>query len=215
MTLVEVMAPPAERRERLKDLEAVIAAGWERMVEVGRALQQIRDEGLYLELGEGLTFEQYVRSRWALAKRTAYGYIDAAEVECAIAHSDVRVLNEATARELAPLLRSGGREAVADAWAKVSERFRGQRPPTAREVHRVLVEEGYRQQSIGPSSGKVNRRIKLGQFGDKLGAAEKRLDWFVAKDLGDRPLAKSDKALAASYADRCERMGARLRELAS
>ncbi len=63
---------------------------------------------------EGITFEQYVRSRWSLAKRTAYQYIDADEVECAIAHSDVPVLNERVARELAPLLRQGGRELVAE-----------------------------------------------------------------------------------------------------
>ena len=40
------------------------------MVEVGRALQEIKDDKLYKELGERLTFEQYCRSRWSIADRT-------------------------------------------------------------------------------------------------------------------------------------------------
>jgi hypothetical protein len=213
---VTVLPMPTDRRQRLKQLEAVIAAGWERVVEVGRALREIRDEGLYLELDEGLTFEQYVKSRWTLSKARAYQYLDAAEIAGATSTIvDVPILTEGVARELAPLLRAGGPERVAEAWSKVADRYRGQQPPTAREVHRALVEDGYRERQIGPSSGRVNRRIKLGQFGDKLVAAEKRLDFFVARELGDRPLGKSDQELAAGYADRCAAMAARLRELAT
>lgn len=214
MTLAEILPMPTERRSRLKELEVVIAAGWERVVEVGRALREIRDEGLYLELGEGLTFEQYVKSRWALSKPSAYRYLDAAGIDEATSPiGDVPILNESVARELAPLLRSGGTKVVAEAWSKVGDRFRGQRPPTAREVHQVLVEEGYRERPFSASSGKLNRRIRLGQFGDKLVAADKRLDWFIAKELGDKPLGKAEQKLAADYADRCLAMAERLREL--
>ncbi len=45
-----------------------------------------------------------------------------------------------------------GSAKVAEAWSKVSERYADQRPPTAREVHRVLVEEGYRPK-VGQVSG--------------------------------------------------------------
>jgi hypothetical protein len=212
--MAEVLPMPDERRRRLKELEAVISAGWERVVEVGRALLEIQDKELYKELGEGLTFKDYMRSRWSLPKQTAYQYIDAAKVESAIADSDVRILNEATARELAPLLRSHGVDTVAEAWSKVSDRYRGQRPPTAREVHLVLVEEGYRDKAFGVSTSPANRRVRLGQYGDKLIAAEKRLDWFIAKELGDKPLAERDKRLAIDYAEKCERMARLLREIA-
>jgi hypothetical protein len=215
VTIAEVVPMPSERRTRLRQLEAVIAAGWNRVVEVGRALMEIQDEGLYLELGEGLTFKQYVKSRWSLAEPTAYNYIDAAKIDSAIGRADVPVLNERVARELAPLLRSGGTDAVAEAWSKVADRYEGQRPPTAREVHQVLVEEGYRERSFGPSSGTVNRRVKLGQFGDKLAAAEKRLEWFIEKELGEKPLAKADQELALTYADRCTSMARHLRKLAT
>lgn len=214
MSMAEVLPMPDRRRERLKELEAVISAGWERMVEVGRALQEIKDDKLYKELGERLTFEQYCRSRWSIADRTAYGYIDAHHISRAIARSSgVPVLNEATARELAPILKAGGEEKVTEAWAKISDRYRDQRPPTAREVHEVLVEEGYRARPFSPSSGPLNRRIRLGQYGDKLIAAEKRLDWFIAKELGDKPLAERDKRLAVDYAEKCERMARLLREM--
>lgn len=208
---------PTERRRRLKELEGVISSGFDQTAAAGRALREIRDEGLYHELGEKLTFEQYVKTRWSLPIRTAYQQIDAADISDAISvcADEVPILNEGVGRELAQVLHEGGAERVAEAWSQVVDRYRGQRPPTASEVYKVLVEEGYRKPTIGPSSGKVNRRIKLGQFGDKLVAADKRLDWFVAKELGDKPLGKADKKLAGEYADRCEQMARRLREIAS
>ena len=53
-------------------------------VRVGQALREIRDEGLYLELEEGITFEDYCKSRWALPKATAYRQIDAADIHDAV-----------------------------------------------------------------------------------------------------------------------------------
>lgn len=206
---------PSERRARLKELETVIASGFDHVVELGRALEEISASGLYLEVG-ARTFEQYCRSRWSFAARTAYQYIDAVKIdEATRAVAQNMVPNtERAARELVPLLRTGGPPLVAEAWAKVAERFEGQRSPTAQEVHAVLVEEGYRERTIGPSSGTVNRRIRLGQFGDKLIGAEKRLDWFLERELGDKPLAKADRRLAERYALACEHMAGLLRTLA-
>lgn len=215
MTVVEILPPPAERRARLRELEDVIARSWEHVVEVGVALREIRDTGLYLELGEGLTFEQYVRTRWALPKTTAYQRIDMARLhEATSAIADFPISNEWAGRELLPVLRSHGGEGVAEAWSKIAERYRDQRPPTAREVHKALVEDGYREQAIGPSSGPVNRRIRFGQFGDKLIAATKRLDHFVNKELGDHPLGKSEQAMAEKYRAIAEHMADTLKLLA-
>lgn len=216
MTIVADLLPgPVLRRERLKELEGVIARGWDHVVEVGRALREIRDEGLYLELGEGLTFEQYCRSRWSVAARTAYQQIDAVDIDEAVraVARNMPINTEFVGRELAPLLRIGGKPLVAEAWTKVTDRFEGQRPPTAREVHQVLVEEGYRQRVIGPSSGKVNRSIRLGMVGDKIVAAEKRLAWFIERELEGKPLTKRDRDKAQRYAEICLAMADDLQRL--
>lgn len=214
--IAEVLPLPSDRRARLKELESVIASGFHHVVEVGQALREIRDDRLYRELGGDLTFEQYVQSRWSLMRNRAYQYLDAAEIHEAVSTNvDITPLNtEWAARELAPLLRRGGKPLVAEAWGKVAERYAGQRPPTAREVHDVLVEEGYRERTIGPSSGSINRRIRLGQFGDKLIAASKRLDYFVDKELGDKPLGKTEQAKADEYRAIVERMAGTLKLLA-
>ena len=216
MTVAEVLPMPDARRQRLKELETVIASGFDGVVSLGQALREIRDDGLYLELDDGLTFEQYVKSRWSLSVSYAYRQIDAALIHEAISpigETAVAITTEATARELAPILRAGGPARVAEAWTKVSAAYAGQRPPTAREVHNVLVAEGYREKAFNVSATSANRRVRLGQYGDKLIAAEKRLDWFIAKEHGDKPLAERDKRLALDYAEKCERMARLLREM--
>lgn len=218
--MAEVLPMPDVRRRRLKELEAVIASGWAEAVRVGQALREIRDEGLYLELGEGVTFETYCQSRWSLAKRTAYYRIDAADVHDAVctirAHDSIPITTEWVGRELAPILRDGGPAKVAEAWSKVSERYQGQRPPTAREVHRVLVEEGYRPRVGHVSGGKHNTGILLGQVGERIAATEKRLEWFLTRDVVDQPkIAKTTRSLAASYADRLEALARLLRDFSA
>ena len=214
--VAEILPVQSERRSRLRDLEGVIARGWDHVVEVGRALREIRDDGLYLELGEGLTFEQYVKSRWALNRPEAYRKIDAAEIDDAVSPMGdiIPITSERVGRELAPLLRQGGKERVAEAWAKIATRYEGERPPTAKEVHEALVEEGYRERTIGPSSGKTNRSIRLGMVGDKILVAEKRLEWFIDRELEDRPLTKRDREKARLYAATCAAMAENLQALA-
>lgn len=212
----EVLAMPDSRRARLKELEAVIASGWDEVVRVGQALREIRDEGLYLELDGGINFEDYCKSRWSLARRTAYYQIDAANIHDAVCtnRAHIPIATEWVARELGPILHNQGPEKVAEAWSKVSERFAGQRPPTAREVNRVLVEEGYLAPVGRVSSGPINTRILLGAVGDRIAAAEKRLDWFLSKDVKGRKVSPTVRALAATYAVRCEALASLLRDFA-
>ena len=65
-------------RRRLAELEHVIDKGLERFLEVARALLEIRDSRLYRLTHP--TFEGYVGERFGLARRTAYGYLEAAAV---------------------------------------------------------------------------------------------------------------------------------------
>jgi hypothetical protein len=216
-----VMSPglhQADRRARLRELEQVIETGWEAVVAVGLALREIRDERLYLELDGGLTFEEYVRLRWSVSPGHAYREIDAADVAEAISpmgETAVPIANERVGRGLAMVLHQGGPAKVAEAWSKVSDRYRDQRPPTAAEVHRVLVAEGYRPPVGRASPGKPNGRILLGQVGDRIAATEKRLDWFLNREAPGLPrIAANTRELAATYADRCEQLARRLRAFA-
>jgi hypothetical protein len=208
---------PDERRRRLKDLEAVIASGFDGVRDQGRALREIRDDGLYLEVG-AKTFEEYVKTRWAMAVRTAYYQIDAADIHEAVctirADGVLPITTEWVARELSPILHQQGPAKVAEAWGKVSDAYAGQRPPTAREVHRVLVAEGYRAKVGHVSTGKPNSRILLGQVGDRIAAAEKRLDWFLHRDAPNLKIASSTRKVAAGYADRCQILADHLRAFA-
>jgi hypothetical protein len=209
---------PDDRRRRLKELETVIASGFDGVVHLGRALREIRDEGYYREVGAS-TFEQYVKSRWAIAARTAYYQIDAADIHDAVSAQIVQrpmlpIATEGVARELAPILHQQGPGKVAEAWAKVSEAYAGQRPPTAREVHRILVAEKYLPKVGQVSTGKPNARILLGQVGDRVASTEKRLDYFLHREAPNLKVADSTRKLATSYADRCQVLADHLRAFA-
>ena len=213
--MAEVLPMPDVRRRRLKELEDVIASGWAEAVRVGQALREIRDDGLYLELGEGVTFEMYCKSRFDFDRSRGYQYIDAADVHDAVSTIGRRalpLLTERVGRELAPLLRDGGQTRVAEAWTKVSEQYAGQRPPTAREVHRVLVAEGYRPKVGQVSGGDTNAGILLGQVGERIAALEKRLDYFLNQEAPKRRVSKKTRTMATAYAARCDALATLLRD---
>jgi hypothetical protein len=99
-----------DERFRLSELEIVIEGGLQTFVDVGLALGEIRDSRLYRETHA--TFEDYCLERWKFTGRRGRQLIAAAEIGTV-----VPVENEAQARELVPLLRDHGPEAVAEAWA--------------------------------------------------------------------------------------------------
>ncbi len=67
------------RNDRLTHLEDIIARNQTSFYEIGNALNEIRDNGLYkLTLFE--TFEAYTRARWDMGKSQAYRLIDAYQV---------------------------------------------------------------------------------------------------------------------------------------
>jgi len=85
---------------RLKQCEDVVRSGMATFVAVGQALAEIRDLRLYREMFA--TFEEYCRSRWKMAARTAYQTITSARAALSLGDG-AKNLNEATARVLAKL----------------------------------------------------------------------------------------------------------------
>lgn len=97
--------------------ESVIQKGLETFVEVGNALMEVRDKRLYRQNHE--TFEAYCRERWGMARRTAYQYIDAADVVENVRHGTHNEVpkNERQARPLTKLEP----EQQAKAWSEAVE----------------------------------------------------------------------------------------------
>ncbi len=74
-------------RARLQELESTVENGLQIFYEVGKALNEILVQKLYRETHK--TFEAYCLEKWNIARRTAYQFIEAAQVMenlCAIAH---------------------------------------------------------------------------------------------------------------------------------
>jgi hypothetical protein len=88
----------------LADCERIIQRDLRAYVEIGAALQCIRDNRLYRQ--DYGTFAEYVDDRWDMGRRHAYQLIEASEIThalCAIVHKDELPENEAQARALSGL----------------------------------------------------------------------------------------------------------------
>ncbi len=65
-------------RARLQELESIVEHGLQTFYEVGKALDEIREQKLYRETHK--SFETYCRDKWAIARQTAHRFIAAAQV---------------------------------------------------------------------------------------------------------------------------------------
>ncbi|MEG4169804.1 MULTISPECIES: hypothetical protein [unclassified Microcoleus] len=65
-------------RARLEELESIVENGLQTFYEVGKALDEIREQKLYRETQK--TFEAYCQDKWGIARRTADRFIGAARV---------------------------------------------------------------------------------------------------------------------------------------
>jgi hypothetical protein len=65
-------------RARLQQLECIVEQGLHTFYEVGKALEEIREQKLYRETHKN--FEAYCHEKWGITKRRAYQFIDAAEI---------------------------------------------------------------------------------------------------------------------------------------
>lgn len=130
----------------LQEHEATIERGLATFVEVGEALQAIRDERLYKE-NYG-TFEVYCRERWDFTDQRARQLMAAAKTATTVA-----VTTERQARELAPLI--GDLEAMQDALAEAKSAG----PATAAKVREAVRKR--RQPPATPEEDEEDRRAAL------------------------------------------------------
>ena len=102
----------------LEQLETVIKQNIGAFYEVGRALMEIRDRGLYKDVLGFETFEAYCKSRWDFNRAYAYRLIGSAQVVDAVSPIGIQIpSNERQTRPLARLEPSQQREA----WQKAVE----------------------------------------------------------------------------------------------
>ncbi|MBA3688445.1 MAG: hypothetical protein H0W81_06425 [Chloroflexi bacterium] len=121
---------------RLASLEATIEQGLQTFVEVGQALAEIRDSGLYKTYG---TFEDYCRERWDMSRGYAKRLVMAAETVALMTVPIGTVpppASESIARELAPLRDQP--EKLKAAWSEAVE-INGDKP-TAAAVREVVAQ---------------------------------------------------------------------------
>jgi phage N-6-adenine-methyltransferase len=88
--------------DRLLECERVIERGLNTFVEVGAALLEIRDSGLYK--GGYRTFEEYCHRRWKMKQSRAYQYMDAAGVVGNLQSSTIVELLPANEAQVRPLV---------------------------------------------------------------------------------------------------------------
>ncbi len=157
-------------------------------VQIGEALVEIREHGLYREHG---TFEEFCRKHFALSRSRAYQLIDLARVTEAVHQVDTPApVTERVARELAPLRDDP--PAMAAALAKATEQHGPQ--PTAEQVREVVRGKDDRHLAIEDANAQLRR----------LPAVEK-IAWPVdpgemdAIDAEVKALQASAKAIAASW----------------
>lgn len=114
--MTTIMVPPPGR---LAELEAIVERGLVTFVEVGRALQEIRDAKLYK--ATHTTFEAYCKERWNFSASRGRQLIAAAGVAGRLESvTRVTVPSERHARALAPLVDAKGPEEAARVYAKAS-----------------------------------------------------------------------------------------------
>src|SRR5215471_8504062 len=103
---------------RLEELEVIIDKGRKSFVEVGNALAEIRDTGLYRVKND--TFEDYCKERWGFTKPYAYRLMKGAEIVGEMVPHGTTALpnNEHQTRQLARLEDPEVRQEV---WDRVLE----------------------------------------------------------------------------------------------
>ncbi|WP_293341585.1 hypothetical protein [Microcoleus sp. CAWBG58] len=89
-------------RARLQELESIVENGLQTFYEVGKALDEIREQKLYRESHKA--FDAYCREKWGIAKQTANRFIAAAHVMENLTPMGVKIpANERQVRPLAGL----------------------------------------------------------------------------------------------------------------
>lgn len=152
---------PIQNPDRLKSLEAKMKRSF---VEIGLALKEIRDSGLYRLTHE--SFESYCQERWNMASRQyALKLISAAELCEDFRHNDIKDLpqNEFQCR---PLVESSlTPQEKRAAWVEAVEQSES-RLPSAKHVRHVVDFITQSKDTLAPGS---KCEILSGNYEGKLG----------------------------------------------
>lgn len=202
MSLVATGQLSLFERDRLVELEAVIARGLQTFVEVGAALLEIRESRLYRETHA--SFGAYLEDRWQMSRQRGYQLIDAAEVSTV-----VDVASERQARELVPLLREAGDGRITEVVQRLEAEFPGERLPPER-VERLLR---YRLERRARESARAERtaagtpvhddvEVRHGDFRQALSDLDGQVDAIVTDPPYEREWIDRDAADFAAHAAR-------------
>lgn len=140
----------AGERNRLADLEGIVAHGLSAFVAAGNALRTIRDERLYRD--EFSTFEAYTDERFGISRQHAYRLIGAADAAARV--SPIGVIQPVTESQARPLTKLPPDEQPA-AWRDVVDTAprdaAGQPRVTAAHVERVVATRQQAKQKPTPA----------------------------------------------------------------
>jgi len=136
---------------RLEELETIIAENFQGFYAVGCALAEINASRLYRVMY--VTFEDYCRERFEIAKRTAYQYISAKEAMDNVRHGAQTKLLPLNERQVRPLTRLEP-DAQVEAWEQVVKSASLEHGITAKHVSEVVLE------IVGKEISKKAEKIK-------------------------------------------------------
>jgi site-specific DNA-methyltransferase (adenine-specific) len=199
---------PVER-SRLGELEQVVERGLRTFVEVGNALREIRDSRLYRETHA--TFEDYCRERWGWSRRHANRQIEAADVAVALGPTGPIPPNERQARELVPLLRDEGEQAIVEVYRELREQYPD--TITAINIRRVVENRCQRVERHRARADRVasngngdavfgDVRVLAGDFRRALAGLSGTVDAIITDPPYDRSWLRRDGADFAAAARR-------------
>ncbi len=134
-------------RQDMEHLEDIIRRGQQTFYEVGRALMEIRDRGLYRDVKGYETFEAYCKKEWDFNRAHAYRLMDSAKViEVLSPMGDITPSSERQTRPLARLEPEKQREV----WQKAVETA-PEGKVTAAHVYKIAREATYTGDNGGQS----------------------------------------------------------------
>jgi hypothetical protein len=192
-------------RQLTDSIKADVESLWDRLLSA-------YERGAHTALGYD-SWADYMREEFGTAKTHSYQLLDAAKVARAIAQFAVAnstpPKGERVARELVPILKQKGEEAVADLWVEVVDEHGPE--PTAEETRGVVVEHQHRMAAMAKRQGKPGPRRKTlnrdqVEFGRNLRAMA------LCAEYASLKLASKTKAQRADRDDLLELDGATLRE---
>jgi hypothetical protein len=205
-----------DEQQRRDTLESIIRDGLNTFRDVGEALAEIRDSGLYRSTHP--TFAAYCREVWDLSKSHAYRMIEAARVADGLSPIGDS-MTESQARELVGL---EPRQAV-EVYAHAVKVQPDGKPPTANAVRRARAEMNLapprrpRQAEPEPEPEPPHRELRavliqamsdIAEWGDRLQADD------VIADRNTPEVNRIDPTLIAGIKTELDNLRKRMRELA-